>query len=81
MCEVLLGGMQVVWTSVADAANRCDAGSEVPEMRISLPRLPSEMQWLKSLQVAVSQGHDAFHFGKAANSRACGRRDGTSSLK
>jgi hypothetical protein len=32
------------------------------------------MQWLKSFQVIVNQGLVAFHFGKAANSRACGRR-------
>src|SRR5690242_4089929 len=30
------------------------------------------MQWLKSFQVPTRQGDIAFHFGKAANSRACG---------
>jgi hypothetical protein len=31
------------------------------------------MQWLKSFQVPPGSGFNAFHFGKAANSRACGR--------
>src|SRR4051812_20628977 len=43
-------------------------------MRFFSPRLPSEMQWLKSFQVLVGQWLIAFHFGKAANSRACGRQ-------
>jgi hypothetical protein len=37
------------------------------------PRLPSEMQWLESFYVPIRQGDIEFHFGKAANSRACGR--------
>jgi hypothetical protein len=44
----------------------------VGETRFLSPRLPSEMQWLKSNQVLGRSAFDAIHFGKAANSRACG---------
>jgi hypothetical protein len=44
-------------------------GAEAPFTSV---RLPLEMQWLKSLQVLKVHGFDAIHFGKAANSRACG---------
>ena len=40
---------------------------------IFVTRLPLEMQWLESKQVIETAAFDAFHFGKAANSRACGR--------
>jgi hypothetical protein len=43
-----------------------------PELRTLLPRLPSEMQWLKTFQVGIPSTLDAFHDRKAANSRASG---------
>jgi hypothetical protein len=42
-------------------------------MRIPLPRLPTEMQWLKTFQVAARSRVNAFHYRKAANLRACGQ--------
>jgi hypothetical protein len=41
-------------------------------MRSLLPRLPSEMQWLKTFYVAAHQALVSFHYRKAAKSRASG---------
>jgi hypothetical protein len=42
------------------------------QLRSLLPRLPSEMQWLKTFQVPTASGLDAFHCLKAAKLRASG---------
>ena len=59
--------------SAAPSRRRRPAGGAVksfgsrPRNLASLPRLPSEMQWLKFLQVHWAPVHIAFHYRKAAN--------------